>query len=188
MATECKFCNNSCIGTELDQEKCCVCRLLNERDFCQVCKDKAVTLAACERDAEECSHTVLSSGIHYWYKLKYEFNILKYLRNQTNDFNRRDKEKFAGMAHDGEFILGVRSTGTYFVDLDNWLLRIKDIKIHGALQLAKTLKVYIEYTDVFYWGDQGHISFIPKSMMFGMLKDWLTEHKLDSFKVIDALH
>ena len=160
---KCKHCNNFCLGMQhKNNDLCCFCSVIHRNAYCDGCKSKLSILDDLKRDAEDSMKEILSSGIHYWYKLKYEFNILKYITNQRSDFNKHDKESFASMCHDGEFFLGLRTSGTDFVDLDFVLVKITDVKSHGVIPLMKTMKLYIERSDIFFWGNNGRIETISK--------------------------
>jgi len=185
----CKFCDQYCLRVDHRENKvCCFCTTLDRDNYCDGCKSKLSILDDLERDAEDSMKEILSSGIHYWYKLKYEFNILKYLTHQVNDFNKYDKQSFAKMAHDGEFFMGIRSSGTDFIDLDLCLVQIKDVMSHGVVPLMKSLKVYIQRSDIFYWGNKGRIEFVPAFQINSKIKDWMETHNIWSYKANDALY
>ena len=148
----CIKCKEECQSLENKTLKleCCTCQGVKIRLLCPHCND---TLR---------SEYVLSSGIHYWYKLKYEFNILKYMKAYHTDFNKHDKSHFAMSKHDDEIILAVRQMGTHIFNITD---RKTDV-ITGERTLENFTDNFnvwiIKNGEIFFYMTKGKIEYLPK--------------------------
>lgn len=187
--TEFSNCEHTCENThQHDKLLCCMCGNRKRDEFCEHCDRKFSRFEEDQIIESEIGASVLNSGIHYWYKLKYEFNILKYIKHYQTDFNKQDKGSFSEMKHDDEFILFVRASGTHMLHLTERISRIKKYRISHVLILVNTFKEYLKYDYLFYHGAKGKINNMSKTALIKFFRDWIQKYDIWSVKVSDELY
>ncbi len=185
---EFKNCEHICKHAPIRENKlCCPCMGVTRKCYCESCNYRMSNYENELAKHSEIGVLVLTSGIHYWYKLKYEFSLLKYLVSYHKDFNVHDKDMFARMKHTDEFFLFVRDTGTSMMDLEDWRRKIFKYQLAHPYTLINTFKYKVMNNYWYFYGSKGKIELLPKRKLIAVFKKWLKDQDLLTYKISDLL-